>query len=164
MQIIIKNKDTLIYDDFKFKCCIGLNGFTKNKLEGDKKTPTGTFSIGNLYYRKDRNPKPITNLKCIAIKKSMGWCNDVNNKKFYNKLIKKDRNIKSEKLYRYDYKYNYFIDIKYNFFNSKIPKGSAIFLHLTKNFKPTAGCIAMSKKDFLILLKIIKKKTKIKIN
>ena len=94
----------------------------------------------------------------------MGWCNDVNNKKFYNKLIKKDRNIKFEKLYRYDFKYNYFIDIKYNFFNSKIPKGSAIFIHLTKNFKPTAGCIAMSKKDFLILLKIIKKKTKIKIN
>ena len=42
-------------------------------------------------------------------------------------------------------------------------KGSAIFLHLTKNYKPTAGCIAIKKKDFEILLKLIVKKTKIKI-
>ena len=32
--------------------------------------------------------------------------------------------------------------------------GSAIFIHLTKNYKPTAGCIALSKKDFLILIKV----------
>ena len=47
---------------------------------------------------------------------------------------------------------------------TKLGKGSAIFIHLTNNYKPTAGCIAISKKDFLILLKIISKKTKIKIN
>ena len=44
-----------------------------------------------------------------------------------------------------------------------IGKGSAIFIHLTKNYKPTAGCIALKKKDLLILLKLIDKKTKIKI-
>ena len=37
MQIIIKNKDTLHIDDFNFKCCIGKNGKSKNKIEGDKK-------------------------------------------------------------------------------------------------------------------------------
>ena len=42
-------------------------------------------------------------------------------------------------------------------------KGSCIFLHLTKTYKPTAGCIALKKKDFLIMLKLIDKKTKIKI-
>ena len=36
-------------------------------------------------------------------------------------------------------------------------------LHLTKKYIPTAGCIALSKKDFLIMLRIINKKTKIKI-
>ena len=36
----------------------------------------------------------------------------------------------------------------------KIPnKGSAIFIHLTNNYKPTAGCVALKKKDFEILLK-----------
>ena len=38
MIIILKNKDTLIFDDFKFECSIGKLGFTKNKKEGDKKT------------------------------------------------------------------------------------------------------------------------------
>ena len=33
-----------------------------------------------------------------------------------------------------------------------------------KNYKPTAGCIALKKKDFLIMLKLIKKKSKIRIN
>ena len=54
MTIIIKNKHTLIFDDFKFKCCVGKNGFSKNKYEGDKKTPTGKYALGSLYYRKDK--------------------------------------------------------------------------------------------------------------
>lgn len=29
--------------------CIGLKGFTKNKIEGDNKTPEGAFNIGNCY-------------------------------------------------------------------------------------------------------------------
>ena len=36
-------------------------------------------------------------------------------------------------------------------------------LHLTKNYSPTAGCIAVKKKDFEILLKIINKKTQIRV-
>ena len=61
MTIILKNKDTLIFDDFKFKCCIGKNGFSKNKIEGDKKTPIGLFSLGNLYYRADKKKSLIQN-------------------------------------------------------------------------------------------------------
>ncbi|MEC7137076.1 MAG: hypothetical protein VXW51_04930 [Pseudomonadota bacterium] len=38
-----------------------------------------------------------------------------------------------------------------------------MFIHLTNNYKPTLGCVAMRKKDFLIMLKLINKKTKIKI-
>ena len=162
MTIIIKNKETLIFDNFSFRCCIGKNGVTNNKIEGDKKTPKGLFSLGNVYYRKDRNLKPITKLSCISINKKMGWCNDIKNKK-YNKLIKINKKIRHEKIYRNDFKYDYVIHIKYNTKNIQIGKGSAIFLHLTKNYKTTAGCVAMNKKDLLILLKIINKKTKIKI-
>ena len=53
MIIHIKNKDTLIVKDFKLKCCIGKKGFTKNKVEGDLKTPVGNFNFGNLYFRID---------------------------------------------------------------------------------------------------------------
>ena len=71
MTIIVKNKDTLKFGDFIFKCCVGMNGFSRNKIEGDKKTPIGTFALENLYYRKDRKVKPQTNLKITYIKKNM---------------------------------------------------------------------------------------------
>ena len=89
MTILIKNKETLIFDDFNFRCSIGKKGLTKNKIEGDKKTPIGTFQISNLYYRKDKIQKPETKLRCVPIKKSMGWCNDPKDSKNYKKLIKK---------------------------------------------------------------------------
>ena len=163
MIIFLKNKHTLKIDDFYFHCCIGKNGISKKKIEGDKKTPIGTFGIQHLYYRKDKLKKPRTSLKCIKINKDMGWCDDVNVSKKYNKLIKVEKKISHEKLYRKDYKYDLFIPIKYNFKNSIIGKGSCIFIHLTKDYQPTAGCIALKKKDFLILLKLINKHTKIKI-
>ena len=163
MKITLKNKYTLKIDDFKFKCCIGKNGLKKNKIEGDKCTPKGIFELGTLYYRKDRVKKPITNLKIKNIKRNMGWCNDSKNK-FYNQEVKVNKNIKHEKLFRKDYKYNYLLVIEYNTKKIKPNKGSAIFIHLTKNFKTTAGCIALLQKDFLIMVKLINKKSTIKIN
>jgi len=163
MTIFVKNKQTLQIDEFKFKCCIGKNGSTINKREGDKKTPKGIFEIENLYFRKSRIKKPLTLLKCIEIKKNMGWCNDVNFPKKYNKLLKTDKKFKHEKLKRKDHKYNLLIPIKFNFRKPITGKGSCIFIHLTKNYKPTAGCIALKEKDFLIMLKLIKKNSKIKI-
>ena len=163
MTIFVKNKHTLQIDEFKFRCCIGKEGSTRNKEEGDKKTPKGTYKIENLYFRKDRREKPSTLLKCIKIKKNMGWCNDIRFPKKYNKLIKIEKNIKYEKLNRKDYKYDLLIPIKYNSKKPIIGLGSCIFIHLTKDYKPTAGCVALKEKDFLIMLKLIKKNTKIKI-
>ena len=164
MLIFLKNKDTLICDDFKFKCCIGKNGLSINKIEGDKKTPIGTFEIEKLYYRKDKINLPKTKLQCIQIRPNMGWCDDVRNQKNYNKLIYTNKLIHHEKLYRKDFKYDLLIPIKYNFKKRILGKGSCIFLHLTKNYKSTAGCIALNKKDFLIMIKIINKNTTIKIS
>ena len=163
MIIQLKNKDTLIVNDFKFKCCIGKNSLKKHKIEGDKATPIGVFKINKLYYRADRVEKPITNLKTKIIKKNMGWCNDPKNK-LYNKEIKINKLIKHEKLFRKDNKYDYFMVINYNQKKTIPFKGSAIFLHLTKTYKPTAGCIAIKKNDFLVLAKLIKKEIKIDIS
>ena len=63
MIITLKNKDTLIVDDFRLKCCIGRKGLKKDKKEGDASTPKGTFELGKLYWRSDKAKKPITNLK-----------------------------------------------------------------------------------------------------
>ena len=163
MTITLKNKDTLIIDDFKLKCCLGKGGLKKNKIEGDYSTPIGKFEIGKLYWRADRVKKPDTKLICKKIKKNMGWCTDIKNKS-YNKEIKINNKVKHEKLYRKDFKYNYFIVLKYNYKKTIKGKGSAIFIHLTKNYYKTAGCLALVEKDFLILAKLTNKKSKIIIN
>jgi len=162
MLIKIKKDGTLIFKKFKIKCSIGKSGIKRNKKEGDKATPKGTYSLGKLYYRPDRINKIKTFLKKKSIKKNMGWCNDPKSKK-YNKEIIINSKIKYEKLFREDHKYDAFITINYNK-NPVIPyKGSAIFLHLTKNYKHTAGCIAIKRNDFLKLAKIINVKTQIRI-
>ena len=163
MIIKLKNKDTLICDAFEFKCSIGKNGLKKNKYEGDKCTPVGTFSLGPVYYRNDRIAKLDTELKTIKIDKQMGWCDDPNNAN-YNRKIKLNKKNKGEKFYRKEKIYDIVLVINYN--TKKIIKGrgSAIFIHLTNNYKPTKGCVALSLNDLQILLKIIKKKSKIKIS
>ena len=163
MTILIKNKYTLQINDFKLRCCIGKRGSTKHKKEGDKRTPKGIFKIENLYFRKDRKVKPSTLLKCVEIKRNMGWCDDTCFPKKYNKLIKIEKKIKHEKLRRKDSKYDFLIPIKYNFKKPVTGLGSCIFIHITKDYKPTAGCIALKEKDFLIMVKLIKKNSKIKI-
>ena len=161
MTIKLINKDTLIFKNFKLKCCIGLNGIKSKKIEGDKTTPRGLFTLGKIYYRSDRVKKPKTNIPLKKITKKIGWCDDPQSK-YYNSEIKISDEIKCEKLFRKDYKYNYVLVINYNL--SKIKsRGSAIFIHLTKNYYPTAGCVGLKEKDFLILIKLINEKTKINI-
>ena len=162
MLINIKNKDILEFDEFKFKCSIGKNGFKKNKIEGDKCTPIGLFDIGIVYYRPDHVPKPQTLLKTKIIRKNTAWCDD-SSSKFYNKEIKINKFINHEKLYRKDNIYDIVLVIKYNYKKVISGRGSAIFIHLTKDYKPTSGCVALKIKDFLILLKLLNKKNKLKI-
>ena len=94
--------------------------------------------------------------------RNMAWCDDVGSK-YYNKLIKTNKKIRHEKMFRKDNKYNLLIPINYNTIKPIKNKGSAIFIHLTKNYGKTLGCISLRENDFLVLLKIINKKTKIKI-
>ena len=162
MQLILKNKDTLLLGEFKFKCVIGKKGSTSNKIEGDKKTPKGIYTLGPLFYRKDKFKNPDTKIRKISIKKIMGWCDDVNSKN-YNKLIKINKKIKHEKLFRKNLIYDLLIPINYNTKKPVRKKGSAIFIHLTKNYEKTLGCIALKENDLLTILKLINKKTKIKI-
>ena len=162
MLVKIKKNGILILKKFQIKCAIGKSGLKKNKREGDWATPKGIFSLDKLYYRADRIRKIETYLKCRKIKKHMGWCNNPDDKKYNTEFNLKSKK-KGEKLFRKDYKYDLFIPINYNK-KPVIPnKGSAIFIHLTRNYEPTAGCISLRLNDFLFILKFIKPNTRIKI-
>ena len=162
MNIYIKKK-ILIYKGYKLKCSLGKFGTTSSKKEGDLATPKGIFDIGALYYRKDRIQLPKCKLIKKIIKKNMGWCDDVKSK-LYNKEIRFPFKYKAEKLYIKNNIYDLIINIKYNQKPIIKGKGSAIFLHIAKKkYKPTKGCIAIKKNDFLKILPLINNRTKINI-
>ena len=163
MNIKIK-KHLLLYKGYKLKCAIGKSGISSSKKEGDLATPKGTYELGILYYRKDNNKPLKCKIKKRIIKKKMGWCNDARSKK-YNQEINFPFKYGAEKIYRKDKIYDLFINIKYNSCPIIKEKGSAIFLHISDNkYKPTEGCIAISKNNFLKILPLINNKTKISIS
>jgi|TARA_B100000780_G_C21115869_1_gene451431 L,D-peptidoglycan transpeptidase YkuD (ErfK/YbiS/YcfS/YnhG family) len=163
MNIKLKKK-FLYFNNYKVKCALGKRGITYKKIEGDNKTPAGTYKFRTIFYRKDRVPKIKSNIKKIVIKKNMGWCDDPDSK-FYNKLIKFPFNNRAEKLWLDKNIYDIIIIIDYNMTPIVKNKGSAIFLHIsTKRYTPTRGCIAVSKKDMHFIISKISNKTNIEIN
>ena len=160
MNIVIK-KHFLLYKGYKLKCCIGKSGLTQYKKEGDLATPKGLFKLGLLYYRKDKIKSLNCQIKKKILNKNMGWCDDIKSKK-YNQEIYFPFKYGAEKLYRKNNIYDIFINIKYNQSPIIKGKGSAIFLHIADiKYKPTSGCIAILKKNFLKILPLINKNTKI---
>jgi len=163
-MIIIKKSGYLEYKNLKFRCALGKAGIKKKKKEGDNITPEGTFKIIKVYFRPDKIKNFVTSIKKKKIKKNIGWCDDpVSNS--YNKEIKLPSRFGHEKLYRKDNLYDLILVLNYNTNPIIKNKGSAIFIHIAKkNYEPTAGCVALKKKDLVELLKKIKKKIKIKIH
>ena len=163
-MIIINKSGYLKYKYFKFKCALGKSGIGKKKKEGDDITPKGTFNVIEIYYRSDRVKKLSSKFKPIKITKKMGWCDDPKSKK-YNQPIKLPTKYSHEILYKRDNIYDLILVLNYNMKPIIKNKGSAIFIHVAKrNYKKTAGCIALKKADLIYLVKKIEKKTKVNIN
>jgi len=163
MNIKLKNK-FLYFGEYKIKCAVGKRGITSKKIEGDQKTPKGTFNFKSIFYRKDRISKIKSNLKKNVIRKNMGWCDHVGSE-YYNKMVRFPFNMKAEKLWLKNNIYDVLVIINYNLKPVIKNKGSAIFLHIAKKGYPaTRGCIAIAKEDIILLASKINSKTKLKIS
>jgi len=163
MHIKLINKK-LSFGKYKVKCAIGKRGIYIKKKEGDNVTPKGTFGFRGIFYRKDRVSKIKTKLKKFIIKKNMGWCDDPRSK-YYNKLIRFPFRFSAEKLYIKKNIYDVILVLDYNFRPVVKYKGSAIFIHIaSKNYSPTKGCVAISKRDIMNLISLMSKKSKLTIN
>ena len=162
-MIVINKSGYLKYKNLELKCTLGKAGIGIKKREGDNITPKGTYKIINIFYRKDRIKKISSKFKLIGITKKIGWCDDPRSE-YYNQLIKLPTEYSHEKFFRKDNIYDLVLVLNYNMRPIIKNKGSAIFIHIAKKNKKTAGCIALSKMDLITLIKKIDKKTKIKIN
>ena len=128
---------------------VGKNGIDKQK-EGDKRTPTGDFGIGNAF---GIQANPGTSIPYIDVKATTYACDE--NSPYYNTIIdtdKVDHVCHGEEMYRYKTAYAYGLQIGYNLENV-YPLGSAIFLHV-KSGSSTAGCVAISEEHMKTVLKM----------
>ena len=92
----------------------------------------------------------------------MGWCDDPKSN-FYNKLIKFPFKYSAEKLYLKKKIYDLILVLNYNQNPTIKNKGSAIFMHLTKDYKPTIGCVAIKEKDMRLIVSKLNKNSIISI-
>ncbi len=162
MDVILKNK-FIYFRDYKAKCAIGKRGITSKKVEGDKCTPRGRFKFKYIFFRRERVKDIDSKLKVIPIKKNFGWCNDIRSKS-YNKFVKLPFSYSAEKLFLKESIYDIIVVIDYNQKPIRKKRGSAIFIHVAKkDYSPTLGCVALSKKDLKLLISIINKNTFLKI-
>jgi len=163
-MIIINKSKLLKFNNIKFRCALGKSGIGDKEIEGDNVTPRGIYRIVKIYYRKDRIKKITSKFKLIEITQTMGWCNDIKSKK-YNQLIKVPTKYSYEKLYRKDNVYDLILVLNYNMNPTIKNKGSAIFIHVTReNYQSTQGCIALKKNNLIKLISKINKNIKIKID
>ena len=163
MKLVVKN-GFLINQSHKYRCSIGYNGLTKNKLEGDGCTPIGTFSINKILYRPDKINNYKFTLDSQIIDKRGGWCDDIESN-LYNQKIDFPFNKSAEHLYRSDDLYDIICVIDYNLNPIIKGKGSAIFLHVAnEDYSPTHGCVAIKKDELLRIALELKKDSTITID
>jgi L,D-peptidoglycan transpeptidase YkuD (ErfK/YbiS/YcfS/YnhG family) len=132
---------------------IGRKGFAvpNAKREGDKMSPTGFFSLGQLFcYEKDVD----TRMPFIQTTSDDKWIDDPNSPD-YNRYVRgTTQAISYEKLKIGDDEYKYCMVIEYNTHPVVKGMGSAIFLHLSMGEKPnpSSGCVVVTQKDMEWLL------------
>jgi L,D-peptidoglycan transpeptidase YkuD (ErfK/YbiS/YcfS/YnhG family) len=140
---------------------IGRSAVRACKREGDGATPAGRFPLRQVLYRGDRMHRPRTALPLRAIRGGDGWCEDPVDPS-YNRLVKLSPGSTADRLERDDHLYDLVLTLGYNDRPRVRGRGSAIFVHLARpGYAPTAGCIALSRHDLLMLLRQLRRDSKI---
>lgn len=159
MNLIVQTKSfgattgLLIAGARPFECTLGRGGITIEKVEGDGKTPIGTYPLRYLLYRADRIAKPETGLAAEILTPETGWCEDSSHPD-YNTRITLPHPSVHDRMTRDDNLYDLTVIIGYNDSPPVAGKGSAIFMHLARpDFTPTAGCLGLRREDLIEVLK-----------
>ncbi len=153
----------LNFDGQVIHCCLGKNGITTRKQEGDGSTPTGSYRLLFGWHRKERTGTLITQLPFRTISENDGWCDEPNSP-VYNKPVSLPFVASHEVMKRKDRLYDICIVMDHNIHPRARGVGSAIFFHLTSpDHRGTEGCIAIDPGDMMRLLPALSGKTVIHI-
>lgn len=143
---------------------LGRIGIRADKREGDGGTPRGRFRLLKLWWRADRHLLPPTPLPARRIGPLDAWCEDPSDRR-YNQAFRRATGEPGDRLWRADELYDFIIEIDHNTRPRIGGRGSAVFIHVARpGFAPTAGCIALRRRDLQILLARMAPKTRIVIH
>ena len=139
----------------RYDCTLGRGGVTLDKVEGDGKTPVGTYPLRQLIYRADRMTQPETGLPVEVLTADTGWCEDPAHPD-YNKKVTLPHPAVCDRMTRDDHLYDMTVVIGYNDDPPAAGKGSAIFMHLAREeLTPTAGCVGLRRDDLISVLRLL---------
>lgn len=133
----------------------GLKGFSEDKREGDHKTPVGLYGFDFMFGKKIN---PGVKYRYVKTSKQDYWIDDSDSEDYNTLQHTADDPHKKwksfERMLREDTRYDYGAVISYNT-DERVPGlGSAIFMHIYKNANTgTEGCVAMSQRELLNVLK-----------
>jgi L,D-peptidoglycan transpeptidase YkuD (ErfK/YbiS/YcfS/YnhG family) len=143
---------------------LGRTGIRADKREGDGGTPRGRFRPLRLWWRSDRLPQPRSLLPARRIGPADAWCEDPRDRR-YNQPFRRSANEPGDRLRRDDGLYDMMVEIDHNTRPRIAGRGSAVFIHVAKNsFAPTAGCIALTRRDLKTLLSRVGRNTRIDVH
>lgn len=140
---------------------VGKNGIAGpgEKVEGDSKTPSGLFYLGETFGYHLLSLSKISNIRMdyryITNSDFDKFIDDSNTpENNYNSWVVGPTKASSyEKMYRDDGLYEYGAVINYNMNPSTLGRGSAIFMHIWGSGKTyTAGCVALQIEDLIGIL------------
>jgi L,D-peptidoglycan transpeptidase YkuD (ErfK/YbiS/YcfS/YnhG family) len=140
---------------------LGRSGIKADKREGDGGTPHGRFHPVRLWWRADRLARPLVRLPLRRIGAADAWCEDPHDRR-YNRPVRRSANEPGDRLRRDDALYDLIVETDHNTRPRVAGRGSAVFLHIARpGFAPTAGCVAMRRRDLQRLLASITPRTRI---
>jgi L,D-peptidoglycan transpeptidase YkuD (ErfK/YbiS/YcfS/YnhG family) len=147
----------------RIPAAIGRTGRTSRKREGDGATPIAAMPLLHGFLRGDRVAQPRTALPLRRIKPSMLWCDEPGHAS-YNRLVRAPFKPSHEEMCRTDGLYDICLVLDWNVTARRRYGGSAIFFHLIRpGYEPTAGCVAIARRDMMRILPHLRAGTRVRI-
>jgi L,D-peptidoglycan transpeptidase YkuD (ErfK/YbiS/YcfS/YnhG family) len=141
--------------NFTIPCALGKGGIGILKCEGDGKTPFAAMDVLFGLYRADRWPVMARAPWMLPMAHDLGWC-DAPHDRNYNRAVLQPYPASHETLARSDGLYDCVIVLNWNMQPRARNRGSAIFMHIARDgYKPTEGCIAVSRRDMMRLVTVL---------
>ncbi|WP_422373493.1 L,D-transpeptidase family protein [Hoeflea sp.] len=146
-----------------FRAALGRGGLTSRKREGDGATPFARMPVLAGFRRAGMPDRDNAGLRLSRVGSRDGWC-DAPTHPSYNRAVRLPFRASHETLLRDDVLYDFGFVLDWNLRSRRRGLGSAIFLHVAKpGHPPTEGCIALSRRDMLVAMPLLRRGTVVQV-